>query len=98
MLELFDRFECQILEYLGFPCVPITKRAQQTMFEVQSNDDKIRIRRLEKYNQRKNAVDRINEMFGTDMEVYSVIDEYLGEDNENSRDDTEKTAEQDTSE
>ena len=77
LLELFDRFECQILEYLGFPCVPITKRAQQTMFEVQSNDDKIRIRRLEKYNQRKNAVDRINEMFGTDMEVYSVIDEYL---------------------
>ena len=68
------------------------------MFEVQSNDDKIRIRRLEKYNQRKNAVDRINEMFGTDMEVYSVIDQYLGEDNENSRDDTEKTAEQDTSE
>ena len=41
-------------------------------------------------------------MFGTDMEVYSVIDEYLDskecEDNENSRDDTEKTAEQDTSE
>ena len=79
--------------------MPITKRAQQTMFEVQSNDDKIRIRRLEKYNQRKNAVDRINEMFGTDMEVYSVIDQYLESDvNEDSRDDTEKSIEQDTSE
>ena len=69
------------------------------MFEVQSNDDKIRIRRLEKYNQRKNAVDRINEMFGTDMEVYSVIDQFLESDvNEDNRDDTEKTVEQDTSE
>ena len=87
LLELFDIFECQILEYLGFPCVPITKRAQQTMFEVQSNDDKIRIRRLEKYNQRKNAVDRINEMFGTDMEVYSVIDEYLDNDKESEEND-----------
>ena len=40
LFEIFDRFECQILEYLGFPCVPITKRAQQTVSEVQSNDGK----------------------------------------------------------
>ena len=44
-------------------------------------------------------MDRINEMFGTDMEVYSVIDQYLESDvNEDNRDDTEKSVEQDTSE
>lgn len=75
LFELFDRFECQILEYLGFPCVPITKRAQQSVSEVQSNDAKIALRRREKLRQREMAVDRINEMFGTSLSVVSVIDE-----------------------
>ena len=79
LFELYDRFECQILEYIGFPCVPITKRAQQTVSEVQSNDDKIRIRRMEKLNQREKAVDRINKLWGTDLKVVSVIDEYQQE-------------------
>ena len=76
LFELFDRFECQILEYLGFPCVPITKRAQQTVSEVQSNDDKIRLRRMEKLNQRQKACERINQLFGTSIRCVSVIDEY----------------------
>lgn len=75
LFELFDRFECQILEYIGFPCVPITKRAQQTVSEVQSNDAKIYMRRMEKLKQREKAVERINEMFGTNLSVVSVIDE-----------------------
>lgn len=75
LFELFDRFECQILEYIGFPCVPITKRAQQSVSEVQSNDAKIYIRRMEKLRQREMAVDRINRMFGTSLSVVSVIDE-----------------------
>ena len=75
LFELFDRFECQILEYIGFPCVPITKRAQQTVSEVQSNDAKIYMRRQEKWNQRQKACDRINEMFGTSLRCVSVIDE-----------------------
>lgn len=74
LFELFDRFECQILEYIGYPCVPITKRAQQTVSEVQSNDDKIRMRRYEKWRQRQIACDRINEMFGTELECLSLID------------------------
>lgn len=78
LFELFDRFECQILEYIGFPCVPITKRAQQSVSEVQSNDAKIYARRQEKYNQRKKACERINELFGTDLTVVSVIDELSG--------------------
>lgn len=76
LFELFDRFECQILEYLGFPCTPITKRAQQTVSEVQSNDDKIRLRRMEKLHQREQAIDRVNKLFGTNFTVTSVIDEY----------------------
>lgn len=96
LFEIFDRFECQILEYLGFPCVPITKRAQQTVSEVQSNDGKIYMRRQEKLKQRANACDRINAMFGTSLRCVSVIDEDLaspeadsegGENAENGGDD-----------
>ena len=77
LFELFDRFECQILEYIGFPCVPITKRAQQTVSEVQSNDAKIQVRRMEKLNQRQQACERINAMFGTSLRCVSIIDEEM---------------------
>ena len=96
LFEIFDRFECQILEYIGFPCVPITKRAQQTVSEVQSNEAKIYMRRQEKLKQRANACDRINAMFGTSLRCVSVIDEDLaspeadsegGENAENGGDD-----------
>lgn len=79
LFELFDRFECQILEYIGFPCVPITKRAQQTVSEVTENDDKIRVRRMEKLKQREMACERIKEVLGRDVKVISVIDEYQEE-------------------
>ena len=94
LFELFDRFECQILEYLGFPCVPITKRAQQTVSEVQSNDSKIYARRLEKWNQRQKACDRINELFGLNLRCVSVIDEDLA----GSVDDSEGTEDDETQE
>ena len=79
LFELFDRWECMVLEYLGFPCVPITKRAQQTVSEVQSNDDKISMRRREKLLQRQRDWDRVNRMFGTNIQVVSVIDEWAKE-------------------
>lgn len=79
VFELFDRWECMILEYLGYPCVPITKRAQQTVSEVQSNDDKISARRREKLQQRQRDWDRVNKMFGTNIQVVSVIDEWAKE-------------------
>lgn len=94
LFELFDRFECQILEYLGFPCVPITKRAQQTVSEVQSNDAKIYARRQEKWNQRQKACDRINELFGLNLRCVSVIDEDLA----GSVDDSEGTEDDETQE
>ena len=90
LFELFDRFECQILDYLGIDCVPITKRAQQTVSEVQSNDGKIYTRRQEKLKQRSNACDRINAMFGTSLRCVSVIDEDLASpeaDSEGTEDD-----------
>ena len=74
IFEIFDRFECLILEQLGFPCTPITKRAQQSVSEVQSNDDKLSVRRKEKLYQREKAYERINAMFGTNFRVVSIID------------------------
>lgn len=76
LFEIFDRFECQILEYIGFPCVPITKRAQQTVSEVTENDDKIRIRRQEKLRMREFACEQMKKVFGIEVRVVSVIDEY----------------------
>lgn len=75
LFELFDRFECMILEYIGFPCVPITKRAQQTVSEVQSNDAKLYARRQEKYRMRANACMRAMGVLGAYIVVHSVIDE-----------------------
>lgn len=77
LLELFDRWECQLLEYYGIECVPITKRAQQTVSEVQSNSAKLKARREEFLNQRQKAVDRLNAMFGTNAKVESLIDRMM---------------------
>lgn len=75
LFEIFDRFECVLLSYLGFPCVPITKRAQQSVSEVQSNDDKVMVRRAEKMKMRQIAADRINELFGTNLSISNIVDE-----------------------
>ena len=79
LFELFDRFECQILEFAGFPCVPITKRAQQTVSEVESNSEKIRARRQDRFNQRKIACERISAMWNVEIRVHSLIDEWIDE-------------------
>lgn len=74
IFEIFDRFECLVLEQIGFPCTPITKRAQQSVSEVESNDDKLSARRKEKLWQREKAYNRINKLFGTNLSVVSIID------------------------
>ena len=79
LFELFDRFECQILEMAGFPCVPITKRAQQSVSEVESNSEKIRARREDRFNQRRIACERISRMWGVNITVHSLIDEWIDE-------------------
>ena len=75
LFELFDRFECQLLESVGFPCVPITKRAQQSVSEVQSHDEMVYTKRQERYLLRAIACERISRMFGVSIRVVSVIDE-----------------------
>ena len=87
LFELFDRFECQILEYAGFPCVPITKRAQQTVSEVESNSEKIRARRQDRFNQRRIACERIAKMWNVQITVHSLIDEWI---DEQSKDEQQK--------
>lgn len=79
LFDLFDRFECTLLTYLGFPCVPISKRAQQSVSEIESNDAKLYARRQEKFKQRTLAIDRVNAMFGTHIVVHSVVDDLIAQ-------------------
>lgn len=99
LFEIFDRFECMLLTYYGYPCVPITKRAQQTVSEVQSNDSKLYARRQEKYNQRRQACERISKVLGATITVVSVVDELQAQakaDAEGSEhDDSETVAKED---
>lgn len=74
IFELYDRWDCQALTYLGYPCVPITKRAQQTVSEVQSNDSRVYTRRMEKLAQRERACELIKEVLGADISVVSTVD------------------------
>ncbi len=75
IFELYDRWDCQALTYLGYPCVPITKRAQQSVSEVQSNDSRIYTRRMEKLAQRELACDLMKEVLGVTISCTSVVDE-----------------------
>lgn len=75
LFDLYDRWESQLLTYLGIPNVPITKRAQQTVSEVQSNDTRLYLRRQEKLRQRQAAMNRLQEVFGVTCTVTSVIDD-----------------------
>lgn len=93
LFELFDRFECMLLEYLGFPCVPITKRAQQTVSEVQSNDAKLYARRMEKWRMRTGACERAREVLGVTISVHSVIDEDIAQMSQDTEQGTESADE-----
>ena len=82
LLELFDRWECVLLETAGIDCVPITKRAQQTVSEVESNNDKIRLTREGKLRYRVKAADRMQRMFGGRVSVRCLVNEWDKEENE----------------
>lgn len=75
LFELFDRFECQLLESVGFPCVPITKRAQQSVSEVQSHEEMVFTKRQERLRMREIACERISDMWDVNIKVHSVLDE-----------------------
>lgn len=75
LFDIFFHFESMLLTYLGFPCQPSYKRAQQTVSEVQSNDDKVMVRRAEKLLMRQRACERSNEIFKTNLSVHNIIDD-----------------------
>lgn len=75
LFELFDRFECQLLESVGFPCVPITKRAQQSAAEVESHEEMVFGKRQERLRLRRVACERMEKMWGVKVNVISVLDE-----------------------
>ena len=75
LFDVLRQWENMLLEQLGIPGSQKTqKRAQQTVDEVNMGEDMTSLRRKEKYKYRKLAIDRLNEMAGTDVEVISVID------------------------
>jgi hypothetical protein len=75
---LFDTFrfwENNLLEQLGIPGAQVTqKRTVQTTAEINLGDDMITLRRQEKFRQRQMAIDQLNKMTGSHIEVISVID------------------------
>ena len=90
LFELFDRFECQLLESVGFPCVPITKRAQQSTAEVQSHEEMVFGKRQERLRLRKVACERMEKMWGVKVNVISVLDEdFIKQNNDEAPEDDE---------
>ena len=89
LLELFDRWESILLSYLGINCVPITKRAQQTVSEVQSNNDEIRLILDGKFFYRDQARKRIEDMFGGRVGMINMINEWRDEEMRQEQDDQE---------
>jgi len=89
LFELFDRFECQLLESVGFPCVPITKRAQQSVSEVQSHDEMVYAKRQERYQLRKVACERISKMWNVKISVISILDEEFNKQEEDTQQEVE---------
>jgi len=93
LLELFDRWESILLSYLGINCVPITKRAQQTVSEVQSNNDEIRLILDGKFFSRDQARKRIEDMFGGRVGMINMINEWRDEEMQQEQDQEQEVME-----
>lgn len=75
LFDVIRQWENMLLEQLGIPGSQKTqKRAQQSVDEVNMGEDMTSMRRKEKFKYRKLAIDRLNRMAGTNVEVISVID------------------------
>lgn len=75
LFDVYRQWENILLEQLGIPGSQKTqKRAQQNNAEIELGEDMTSLRRKEKYRYRKMAIDRLNEMAGTNVEIISVID------------------------
>lgn len=74
--DYFNFFETKILTHIGYDATDVHKRAQQSVPETLISQDKIMAKRLEKLRLRQQAAERCNKLFGSDIEVTSVLDSY----------------------
>ncbi len=91
LFDIYRHWENQVLSQLGIPGAQVTqKRTVQTEDEIHLGDDMITLRRQEKFRVRKLAIDRLNRLAGTQVEVVSVIDSMKdNEERENDEKDEE---------
>lgn len=75
IFDAMDRFESVLLDSLGINNQPINKRAQMSVSETMSNDDKIQLIRRSKFAERQRAVEQLNKLFGLNVVVHDVIEE-----------------------
>lgn len=75
LFDTFDKFESILLDSLGIESLQTHKRAQMNVVETTQSDDKAQLVRASKLAERQRAVDQLNELFGTEVKVHSVIDE-----------------------
>jgi hypothetical protein len=89
VFDVWDHWMSEGLSYLGIPTVEITKRAQQTVGEIESGTDKAMARRAEKLRMREWACERARKVFGVEMSV-SLTE--IGETEEVEEDDSDSAA------
>ena len=89
IFDIFDHWMSDVLNFLGVPTTEITKRAQQTVGEIESGTDKATARRAEKLRMREWACERARKVFGVEMSV-SLTE--IGETEEVMEDDSDSAA------
>ena len=89
IFDIFDHWMSDALNFLGIATTEITKRAQQTVGEIESGTDKAMARRAEKLRMREWACERAKKVFGVEMSV-SLTE--IGETEEVEEDDSDSAA------
>lgn len=76
IFQIMEKWEDTLLTQLGIESFNTSKQAQQNNLEValMAGESEASLRRKEKFKYRKLAIDRLNRMAGTNVEVISVID------------------------
>lgn len=96
LFDVIRQWENTLLMQLGIPGSQLTqKRAQQSVDEVNMGEDMTSLRRKEKYRHRKLAIDRLNRMAGTNVQVISVIDSMEDDREMSQTDDSENGGDSD---
>lgn len=70
--DQYETYHNRIMRYLGIDHLPVEKQERMLTGEASSNQQEIEIRRQTRMAYRKKAVEQINDMFGTTIEVNYV--------------------------